>query len=97
MENIKRSAVTYSNMRNAGNEDHFVLYIRFLKNVLKESPIYINFTVFRVIESYRKIKSYPEICLNLVIVTRKCGQICEKDINHTELCSLLTVIVQKLL
>ena len=53
-----------------------VLFISFLRIVLKESPDYINFTVFRVIESYNKLNHTVIHDLNLAIVIAKRGQNC---------------------
>ena len=47
--NINRSAITFSNMRNAGYENVFHFFLSsFLKIFLKESLFYISFIVFKV-------------------------------------------------
>ena len=46
----------------------FFFLSSFLKILLKESPIYINFSFFKGIANYNKFKSFPEFCpLQIVI------------------------------
>lgn len=55
-----------------------MLFIRFLKIVLKENTIYINAIVFEVTESYSKFNASLGYDLILAIVISKCGQIFTK-------------------
>ena len=59
----------------------------FLKSVLRKSPIYIYYIVFRV--TARHPKRPLGYDLSLAIVIAKHGQIYEKEgISHTDFCSL---------
>ena len=55
-----------------------VFLFRFLKIILKKSPIYIKSIVFKVIASHRKFKSYPNIwfksCYSYSKTWSNCGE-----------------------
>ena len=57
----------------------------------------MNFIVSRVIASYSKFKSYPDVRFkSCCSYSKKWSNLSKKDIGHTEFCWLLIVIAQNL-